>query len=84
MTHLYASPGPNDLTHRAEYLQRIYDLLFAPQIYVDLTIDQSHKSHNAPVSYPTMHHSKQKCEHFCYEWCIVGFVNLVYSPLNTP
>ena len=29
-------------------------------------IDQSHKSHNAPVPYPMMHHSEQKCAHFCY------------------
>ena len=25
------------------------------------------------VSYPTMHHSEQKCSHFCSEWCIVGY-----------
>ena len=31
-----------------------------------------HKSHNAPVLYPTMHHSSQKCAHFSCEWCIVG------------
>ena len=24
-------------------------------------IDQSHKSHNTPVPYPTIHHSEQKC-----------------------
>ena len=36
-------------------------------------IDQIHKSHNAPVPYPTMHHSEQKCAHFCSEWCIVGY-----------
>ena len=30
------------------------------------------KSHNAPVSHPTMHHSEQKCAHLCFEWCIVG------------
>ena len=32
-----------------------------------------HKSHNAPVPYPTMHHSEQKCAHFGSEWCIVGY-----------
>ena len=31
------------------------------------------RSHNAPVPYPTMHHSEQKCSHFCSEWCIVGY-----------
>ena len=36
-------------------------------------IDQTHKSHNAPASYPTMHHSEQKCAHFCSKWCIVGY-----------
>ena len=36
-------------------------------------MDQFHKSHNAPVPYPTMHHSEQKCAHFCSEWCIVGY-----------
>ena len=36
---------------------------------------------NRPISqfrqytcpYPTMHHSEQKCAHFCSEWCIVGY-----------
>ena len=35
--------------------------------------DQSHKSHNQPLPYHTMHHSEQKCVHFCSEWCIVGY-----------
>ena len=34
---------------------------------------QSHKSHNAPVPYPTIHHSQQRCAHYCCEWCIVGY-----------
>ena len=38
-----------------------------------LSIDQSHKSHSAAALYPTMHHSEQKCAHFCSEWCIVGY-----------
>ena len=36
-------------------------------------IKHSGKSHNSPVPYPTMHHSEQKCAHFCSEWCIVGY-----------
>ena len=32
-----------------------------------------HKSHSAPVPYPTMHHSEQKCAHFCSDWCILGY-----------
>ena len=27
----------------------------------------------SPVPYPTIHHSEQKCAHFCSEWCIVGY-----------
>ena len=36
-------------------------------------IDLIHKSHNAPVSYPTMHNSEQQCAPFCFEGCIVGY-----------
>ena len=36
-------------------------------------VEESPNSHNAPVSYPTIHHSEQKCAHFCSEWCIVGY-----------
>ena len=32
-----------------------------------------HTYHNAPLPYLTMHHSKQKCAHFCFEWCNVGY-----------
>ena len=35
--------------------------------------DRSHKSHNAFVPYPTIHHSEQKCAHFCSERYIVGY-----------
>ena len=35
--------------------------------------DLNHKFQNAPVPYRTMHHSEQKCTHFCCEWCIVGY-----------
>ena len=38
-----------------------------------LVLNQSHKSHNAPVPCPIIHHSEQKCVHFCSEWCIVGY-----------
>ena len=31
---------------------------------------QSHKSHNAPAPYPTIHHSEQTCTQFCSEWCM--------------
>ena len=35
--------------------------------------DWIHKSHNAPVPYPTIHLLEQKCAHFRCEWCIVGY-----------
>ena len=37
---------------------------------IDIPIDQSHKTQNAPIPYTTIHHSEQKCAHFCSEWCI--------------
>ena len=54
--------------------------------FIVMMTEQSHKSHNALVPYPTMHHSERKCAHFCSEWCIlgygerciVGFVRCVY------
>ena len=36
-------------------------------------INQSLKSQNVPVPYPTRHCSEQKCAHFCSEQCIVGY-----------
>ena len=36
-------------------------------------IDPFHKSHNAPVLYPTMPHSEQKCAHICSELCTVAY-----------
>ena len=36
-------------------------------------VNQFHKSHNAPDSHPTTHHSEQKHAHFCSEWWIAGF-----------
>ena len=40
---------------------------------VRLLIDQSHKSHGAPVQHPTTYNSKQKCACFCSGWCIMGY-----------
>ena len=36
-------------------------------------IEQFHKSQNAPVPYPTMLHSEQKCAHLCFGWIIVKY-----------
>ena len=38
-----------------------------------LTMYLIHKSHNAPVPYPKILHSEQKCAHFCSEWSILGY-----------
>ena len=40
-------------------------------------IDQSHKSQNAPVPYPTIHHSVQKMCTFLFWMVHCGYVNLV-------
>ena len=50
-----------------------YHWLWQPSVPPVTTNDLIHKSHNAPVPYPTMHHSEQKCAHFCSEWCFVGY-----------
>ena len=39
-------------------------------------IDLSHKSHNAPITYPTMHHFVT--EMCILAWCIVGFFRRIY------
>ena len=36
-------------------------------------IEQSHKPYNAPVPYPTVYHSRQKCAHFCSELRLGGY-----------
>ena len=53
----------------------IYSLSYQMEyeVYMVCTTDLIQKSHNAPVPYPTMHHSEQKYAHFCSEWCIVGY-----------
>ena len=46
-----------------------------------IAIDQFHTSQNAPVPYPQMPHSEQKCTNFCSEWSIVGFGTGVFWDL---
>ena len=60
------------------------------------TINPIHKSHNAPVPYPTMHQclipqcTISQCTHFCSGWCIVGYgtsalwdlLNLSIAPVS--
>ena len=57
-------------------------------------IDLIQKSQNAPVPYPRMLHSEQKCAHFCSEWSILGYGtgafwdfwnwSIVHMPLSRP
>ena len=35
--------------------------------------NQIHKSHNAPIRYPKMHHTEKKCINLCSVWYIVGY-----------
>ena len=42
-------------------------------VFAGIAIGLIHKSQNAPVPYPTMLHSEQKCTDFCFEWSIVGY-----------
>ena len=48
------------------------------QNWMPQTTDQSHKSHNASLPYPTTHHSEQKCAHLWYEWHFVGYIKHVH------
>ena len=43
---------------------------------------QFRKSQNAPVPYPTMLYSEQKCAHFCSEWSIVGYAHFCSEWIN--
>ena len=43
------------------------------RMITDVSIDQFHKSQNAPVPYLTMLRSEQKCAHLYSEWSILGF-----------
>ena len=58
-------------------------------VIIGSCIDLLHKSHNAPIPYPIMHHFVTEmcmCAHFCYKMvhcgifdvCIVGFMRWVY------
>ena len=75
------------ITPRKTYVDHIYMWCLGrynnnPSRFLSTTgiIDQSHKPKNTPVPCPKIHHSEQKCAHFChwrvYCWiwdnCIVG------------
>ena len=42
-------------------------------IYMVWVADEYHKFHSAPVPYPSIHLSEQKCLHFCSKWCFVRY-----------
>ena len=42
-------------------------------INIHIWIYQNHKSYNAPVPHPTMHHSEEQCAHFCSQCWIMGY-----------
>ena len=57
---------------------------------VVVSISQSHKSHNTPVTYPIMQHFVTSA-HFCYRlmhhgkfvWCITEFVTCTWHPASS-
>ena len=56
------------------YRQQIsLSLYITPPAWLSHADDLIPKSHNVSVPYPTIHHSEQKCTHFCSEWCIAGY-----------
>ena len=57
----------------AGYLLGLFTHVTRSHLQALPSIDLIHKSQNAPVPYPTMLHSEQKCAHFCSEWSIVGY-----------
>ena len=68
------------VSHKWTYYHFFYTLLNFTQLVftylpsnLQLLIDLINKSQNAPVPYPTMLHSEQRCAHFCSEWSIVGY-----------
>ena len=66
--HWFIDPQPNeDYSSISHYQCTRHNAL---SVY---RIDLIHKSQNAPVPYPTMLNSEQKCAHFCSEWSIVGY-----------
>ena len=46
---------------------------FPSCILQNIVIDQTQKSQNTFVPYPTMQHPEQKCAHFCSDGFIVGY-----------
>ena len=55
------------------WYQSIYNCMNDLAFHYSRLIDQFHKPQNAPVPYPTMLHSEQKCAHFFSEWSIVRY-----------
>ena len=67
----------NFIAYKGATYIRGFTVVTLPQS-IPKRIDLSHKSQNAPVPYPTMHHSVTKmytCVHISVtKWCIVGYL----------
>ena len=70
---LSSQPGPTETIYCEYSGKTVIMALYTLDHRYRQLIDQFHKSQNAPVPYPTMLHSEQKCTHFCSEWSIVGY-----------
>ena len=57
----------------------LWTIVESTYVHGPFVVDQSHKSHNAPVPYPTMHHFLTEmctCVHISVtKWCIVGYLS---------
>ena len=65
-------------------LWKLSSAMFLPSCSIIIYL--SHKSHNAPVSYPKMHHFVTEmciCVHiFVTKWCVVGYLPDAHRGLN--
>ena len=64
-------PKPSLQEHQPETIKEC--LMECLGLHITGSINQFHKSQNAPVPYPRMLHSEQKCTHFFSEWSILGY-----------
>ena len=71
----------DDNYHKKLYFRVLAQLQHIQACAVGHTIDQFHKSQNAPVPYPTMLLSEQKCAHVCSEQSIMGYGTGVFWDL---
>ena len=65
----------DSITNQNDNTEVIHEMStgFCWALFCCCPIDLIHKSQNAPIPYPTMLYSEQKCAHFYSEWSIVGY-----------